>query len=294
MRIYIALFISTISAMFRFTIDNWVNKYLWPNQVHRLPRPFRRVLGDHSSKPIADYWIWLEIFIATFSGIALLEGVFSSHTLFTKHAVHHIVASYGATAILCYNAHQSPLAQPRNVLFGHFIASVIGLCIQKLFLLSEGGKDRYWVAGALSVAILSVIMTIFNCVHPPAGASALLPSIDEATRQIGWWFLPLQLVSTVLMLSVALITGNVIRRYPIFWWSPNEMGKPKPKDEESKVEAAQEIKKVDVTDYDIKRVKGLRQIEITATTVKIPEELGMEWLDMQWLSEARLALKELS
>lgn len=286
--------------MFRFTIDNWVNKYLWPNQVHKLPQPFRRVLGGHTPHPVADYFIWLEILISSFCGIALLEGVFSSHTAFSKHNVHGIVASYGATAILCFNTHQAPLSQPRNVLFGHFISSVVGLCIQKLFLLSESGRNNYWVCGALSVGVLSVIMSILNCVHPPAGASALLPSIDEATRKIGWWFLPLQLVSSVLMLSVALITGNIIRTYPVFWWTPNDLGRPKPeKDVEKRIESVKEpqespVEKATITDFNITRVKGLRQIEITATSINVPEELNMEWLDMEWLSEARLSLKEIS
>lgn len=282
--------------MFRFTIDNWINQYLWPNQVHNLPQPFRQVLGGHTPKPVADYWIWLEILISSFCGIGLLEGVFSSRNVFQKHHVHGIVASYGATAILCFNAHQAPLSQPRNVLFGHFLASVIGVCIQKLFLLSEMGRNNYWASGALSVGILSVAMSVLNCVHPPAGASALLPSIDDATREIGWWFLPLQLVSSILMLSTALITGNIIRKYPVFWWSPNDMGRLKPvADEENVVvfEGEDHPEKTLPDGFNITRVKGLRHIEITSTSISVPEELNIEWLDMEWLSEARLTLKDL-
>ena len=41
---------------------------------------------------------------------------------------------------------------------------------------------------------------------------------------MSWWFLPVQLVSSVLILSVACITGNVIRRYPVYWWTPADLG----------------------------------------------------------------------
>ncbi|KAI5952155.1 hypothetical protein KGF57_004160 [Candida theae] len=143
------------------------------------------------------------------------------HNVFTDH--HHapiILASYGATAILCFNASQVPLAQPRNILLGHFISSTIGMSIQKLFSLSHGGRSNYWASGALSVAVSSVVMAITNTIHPPAGASALLPSIDEQVRSMSWWFLPVQLVSSVLIIAVALITGNVVRMYPVYWWSP--------------------------------------------------------------------------
>lgn len=277
--------------MFRFTIDNWVNKYLWPNKVSKLPQPFRQVLGGHTTAPVGDHFIWLEVFISSFCGVALLEGVFEHSSVFNLHHLHNIIASYGATAILCFNVHQSPLAQPRNVLVGHFVASVIGVGVQKLFLLSEAGRSHYWASGALSLAILSVLMSILNCVHPPAGASALLPSIDDRIREISWWYLPAQLVSSVLMISVALITGNVIRQYPLYWWSPNDLGKKRhPKSAEA--EGSEQILEEEslVGDFEITRIKGFGRIEITLSSVMIPEELNVEVIDMEWLSKARKLL----
>lgn len=211
--------------MFRFTIDDWLNPYIPPNQTRKFPQPFRRFLGGHTPPPVADYWIWLEIFFGTLAGVLLLEGVFRSQTAFSSHHLSGMIASYAASAILCFNANLGPLAQPRNVLLGHFVASLIGVCILKLFLLSEKSRELYYVAGALSVALLSVAMSILNCVHPPAGASALLPCVDANTRLISWWFLPAQLVSSVLLILAATITGNVIRVYPTFWWTGGRVGK---------------------------------------------------------------------
>ena len=39
------------------------------------PRPIARLLGAHKDKPAADYFIWLEILIGTFAGVALLKGI---------------------------------------------------------------------------------------------------------------------------------------------------------------------------------------------------------------------------
>lgn len=272
--------------VFRFTIDSVLNQYLWPNQCYRFG-PFKRFFGVHSPKPVDDYWVWLEILVATFCGIALLEGVFKSHTVFSDHHVPIIFASYGATAILCFNASLSPLAQPRNVLVGHFIGSLVGVCIQKLFLLSEVGQQHYWASGALSVAVLSVAMSILNCVHPPAGASALLPSIDEQIQEMGWWYLPAQLVSCALMIPVACITGNIIRVYPVFWWTPEVVGKP------------QTEKPPPVLDLDLDRehgityVEGLRTILISADEILVPASLQLGEVDLDWIEGMKLALRNL-
>lgn len=263
--------------VFKFTIDHVLSKYMPNNQTHKLPRYIRRFLGNHNPKPRADYWIWLEIFIATFSGIALLEGVFKSHTVFSDYNAPIIIASYGAAAILCYNASASPLAQPRNVFFGQFISSVIGVGVSKLFGLSKQGEDHYWASGALSVAISSVLMSICNCVHPPAGASALLPSMDSQIRSMGWWYLPAQIVSSLLMIAVALITGNIIREYPMFWWHagmPHEKRQP---DDETKPESVRS------TAEGVRFSPNVHTITINSHEIVIPTELDLTTLEIEWL-----------
>lgn len=51
-----------------------------------------------------------------------------------------------------------------------------------------------WALGALSFALTLVAMVVLNCVHPPAGALALLPSLDDRIRDMGWWYLTVQIV----------------------------------------------------------------------------------------------------
>lgn len=148
------------------------------------------------------------------------SGVFKAH-----HAP-SIVASYGASAILAFNAHTAPLAQPRSILFGHFISALMGVCVMKLFSLSETGRDHYWVGGPLAVAIASIAMSLCNCVHPPSGATALIPLIDSEIREMSWWYLPAHLVSSVLLISIACVTNNVLRSYPLYWWTAYKRKEP--------------------------------------------------------------------
>lgn len=262
--------------VFQFTIDKWTDPIIPRLIVPKLPVYVRRFLGGHSPPPRALYWIWLEILISSFVGLLLLEGVFKSNTVFKSHHAPIIIASYGATAILCFNASLAPLAQPRAILMGHFVASIIGVGIQKLFLLSASGRDHYWVAGALSVAVSSTVMSVLNCVHPPAGASALLPAIDEQIQELSWWYLPVQLVSSVLIIAVACITGNVVRKYPMYWWTPTPHSEVSHPPKEEPKEASPE-------DPRIKYIEGLTSITVTPQVIEVPSMYDLDELEIEWL-----------
>lgn len=271
--------------VFKFTIDNVLNKYIPANRLNRLPPLVSRFLGVHQTSPRADYWIWLEILVSTFCGIALLEGVFKSHTAFTSHHVPIIVASYGATAILCFNASAAPLSQPRNILMGHFLASLVGICIQKLFGLSEMGRKQYWASGALSVGVSSVVMSLLNCVHPPAGASALLPSIDEQVRQMSWWYLPVQLISSLLIICVALIFGNIIRKYPSYWWTAAPLAAPHAPQETESPPSSDEVEGVTY-------MPDMNRFEISEDGILAPNNIDLSELEVEWLDILQKKLRK--
>lgn len=274
--------------VFQCSLDKLTTTYLPGNQVQMLPKILRRFLGCHSPSPKADYWVWLEIFISTFSGVALLEGVFKSrNTVFFLHNAPMIIASYGATSILSFNTHDSPVAQPRNILFGHFVSALSGECITKLFSLSERGRSNYWAGGALSVATASVLMSLFNCVHPPSGASALLPSTNEQIRSMGWWYLPSHLVSSVLIISVALITGNIIRRYPQYWWYPGPSASSSDTNEKSEKESIHALSE------DIQYIQGSREFEIRGNQIFVPSQCSLSRKEVESLEILQSILKDL-
>ncbi|KAJ7615861.1 HPP family-domain-containing protein [Roridomyces roridus] len=100
---------------------------------------------------------------------------------------------------------------------------LIGVCITKLFglLPTEQRLDQLrWLAGSLSAATAIVAMQITATTHPPAGATALLAAINAEVYGIGWYYLPVVLLSSSLVLVSALIINNVARRYPVYWWEP--------------------------------------------------------------------------
>lgn len=100
---------------------------------------------------------WLGALLAI-SGLGLISS-WSHYPL--------VVAPFGASAVLLFGHPRSPLAQPRNIVGGNVIGALVSvLCVAWL---GQGA----WVMG-LAVAVTIALGQILRCLHPPAGAVALL------------------------------------------------------------------------------------------------------------------------
>ncbi|EWC46907.1 hypothetical protein DRE_03919 [Drechslerella stenobrocha 248] len=209
-----------------FDIDDYLNPWIPPNQLHRLPTPISRFLGYRSSPrpdvggPLAACWS----FLGAFCGIATASAFFKYSGIFSDVHAPFIIASFGASAILEYSVIGSPLGQPRNCVLGHFLSALTGICVAKLFRYSDKFDEIRWLAGALSVGVASAVMSLTNTSHPPGGATALLAAVDPVVEGMGWYLLPYVLLATVFLISVALLFNNIQRQFPIFWWTPKETG----------------------------------------------------------------------
>jgi CBS-domain-containing membrane protein len=77
-----------------------------------------------------------------------------------------------------------------------------------------------WLAASLSTSIAIVVMQLTGTTHPPAGATALLPATSAEIWRLSWYFLPVVLLSSAMLLVCALLFNNLQRRYPAFWIAP--------------------------------------------------------------------------
>jgi len=116
-----------------------------------------------------------------------------------------------------FAAYNTPLAQPRNVIGGHFLSALIG-CIWRL---SINHLDRF-VAAAFAVSTSIVVMQFTETVHPPGGAVALLAVITEPSlpwANFLYVFVPV-LSGLIIILILALLINNLSNRrtYPARWW----------------------------------------------------------------------------
>ena len=126
-----------------------------------------------------------------------------------------VIGSFGASAVLIYGAIHSPLAQPRNLLGGHFISALIGVSCYKLF------PDQIWLASPLAVATAIAVMHLTKTLHPPGGATALIAVIgSQKIHSLGYFYAIVPAgAGALIMLVVALLVNNIPRnrRYPDFW-----------------------------------------------------------------------------
>ncbi|KAJ7270521.1 HPP family-domain-containing protein [Mycena rebaudengoi] len=193
----------------------------------RLPRWMSHWLGYRDPAtphvPLPDYVVWFWSVVGAFCGLSAIQAIFRQSQHFIQRNVPSILASYGASAVLCYAAIESPLAQPRPLIGGHLIGAVTGVCISKLFAFlpsPQRVEDLRWLAASLSASIAIVLMQISGTTHPPAGATALLAAVSPEVSALGWYYLPVVLLSSSIVLVSALLVNNIRRRYPMFWWSP--------------------------------------------------------------------------
>ena len=157
-----------------------------------------------------DYKEHFWSFVGAFIGIGLI-ALFQSHLL-TKSENIFLIGSFGASSVLVYGAIQSPLAQPRNLIGGHVISALVGVAVYQTL------PDIIWLTAPLAVSLSIVAMQITKTLHPPGGATALIPIIGtEKIKALGYLYvLSPVLTGALILFAVALIFNNVTshRKYP--------------------------------------------------------------------------------
>jgi CBS-domain-containing membrane protein len=89
-----------------------------------------------------------------------------------------LMAPFGATTVLVFGVPNSPLAQAKNVIFGHVITAFIGLCFVSMAM-----TGAWSMALATGLGVFMMLLT--NTTHPPAGANPLLIILTQQD----WFFL---------------------------------------------------------------------------------------------------------
>lgn len=159
---------------------------------------------------LIDFKEHISTFIGAFIGIGLIAFI-QSHII-DEFGNLFLIGSFGASSVLVYGVIQSPLAQPRNLIGGHFVSAIIGVTIFKLI------PEPIWLSAPLAVSISIVVMQITKTLHPPGGATALIAVIgNEKIKALGYFYILFPvLTGSLILLIIALIFNNMTnhRGYP--------------------------------------------------------------------------------
>lgn len=108
------------------------------------------------------------LYLALIAGLGA-TGCISALALLSQHhpGALWLMAPFGATMVIMFALPNSPLAHPRNIIGGHLLTSLVGLC---LFY----GLGVSPLTLGLGVGIALMLMMLTKTTHPPAGANPLL------------------------------------------------------------------------------------------------------------------------
>lgn len=126
-----------------------------------------------------------------------------------------VLGSFGASCVLIFGFPESPFSQPRNIIGGHFLSSLVGLTMLTTF-------GAHWWSMGLAVGLAIALMMISRTVHPPAGSNPVIVMLALP----GWDFLltPTLLGAVLMAVAGVLFHGFVSKKpYPAYW-----MGNPAP------------------------------------------------------------------
>lgn len=121
-----------------------------------------------------------------------------------------LMAPFGASCVLAFGMPDSPLAQPRNIIGGHVIATLVGLAV--LHTLGDS-----WWSVALAVGLALAAMQQTRTLHAPAGANPLVVIASHAP--LSFVVTPV-LAGSLVIVAVAWCLNNARQRnsYPKYWY----------------------------------------------------------------------------
>ena len=132
-----------------------------------------------------------------------LAGIFSIITIGVLTVLSYktsygifLIASFGSTMVLLYGYSESPFAQPKNIILGHFLTALIGIIFLNFVPLP------IFLNIPLAVGFGVMFMILFKVTHPPAGGNPIIVIIGSVSFDY--------LLTPVLIGSIILVMFGVI------------------------------------------------------------------------------------
>ena len=118
-----------------------------------------------------------------------------------------LIPPFGASMVLVMAVHESPLAHPKNVLFGHIISAFSGVFVFAIF-----GFSSLSVGAGVGLAIFLMMLT--KTVHPPAGANPIIAILGA--KGAGFIIIPVAAGALFIVLFAIIFNKSLNRKYFTF------------------------------------------------------------------------------
>jgi CBS-domain-containing membrane protein len=118
-----------------------------------------------------------------------------------------LIPPFGASMVLVMAVHESPLAHPKNVFFGHIISAFSGVFIYTIL-----GFSFFSVGLGVGLAIFLMMAT--KTVHPPAGANPIIAILGA--KGVGFLMIPVAAGAAFIVLFAIIYNQLMKRKYFTF------------------------------------------------------------------------------
>ena len=145
---------------------------------------------------------------------AVLAGIFSIITIGiltiltykTSYGI-FLIASFGSTMVLLYGYPDSPFAQPKNIILGHFLTAFIGVIFLNFIPLP------IFINIPLAVGFGVMFMILFKVTHPPAGGNPIIVIIGSVSFD---YLLTPVLIGSIIVVMFGVIINKFLfkKEYP--------------------------------------------------------------------------------
>ena len=143
-----------------------------------------------------------------------LAGIFSFITILILTILTYktpyglfLIASFGSTMVLLYGYPESPFAQPKNIILGHFLTSLIGIIFLNFVHLP------IFINIPLAVGFGVMLMILFKVTHPPAGGNPIIVIIGSVSYD---YLLTPVIIGSLIVVMFGIIINKFIlkKKYP--------------------------------------------------------------------------------
>lgn len=157
------------------------------------PRVFQS--GKRDSSPGPSLRQVAVAFFGSFIAISILALATS-----TTH-LPLVLGSFGASCCIVFGYPDTPFARPRNVIGGHFIATLTGLVFLYLF-------GAHWWSLGLALATSIALMLVTRTAHPPAASNPVIVMLSAPA----WSFLYAPtLIGAGTLVLVGVLYNNLVK-----------------------------------------------------------------------------------
>ena len=123
-----------------------------------------------------------------------------------------LAGSFGSSMVLLFGYPESPFAQPKNVFFGHFVTSLVGVLI--LYFLPV---DQF-LQIAIAVGLGIFLMILLGVTHPPAGGNPIVIILGAVS--FDFLLNPIILGSIIIIVYAIILNRYILKKsYPSSWKS---------------------------------------------------------------------------